>query len=416
MIIIDEKLKKLQRQQKPIKVGMLGAGFMARGIALQISRYTPGMELVAVVNRTPQKATQMLEQIQLDSSSLLVTDDYHEMLKEGVVDVVVEATGTIDYALDAMLASFAAGNHVVSMNAEVDATVGNALAAEAAKAGVVYTLSDGDQPGVEMNLYRYVVGLGLRPVLCGNVKGLHDPYRTPITQAAFAKKWGQTPHMVTSFADGTKISFEQACVANATGMGVAKRGMMGPVVEYGTPIEETVRLYPLEELTNGSGIVDYVVGAVPNGGVFILAMLDKDPIQQHYLNYYKLGEGPLYCFFAPNHLCHLETPKSIARVALFEDPTLHATATTQSVEVITRLKKDMKAGESLDTFGGYTMYGECENYQTARADHLLPIGLAEGAVVTRDLPKDAYVRLDDVTVAKDKTIEKLWKKQNLLLR
>ena len=86
---------------------------------------------------------------------------------------------------------------------------------------------DGDQPGVQMNLVRFVRGIGLPPLVCGNIKGLQDEYRTPTTQQGFAEKWGQDPYMVTSFADGTKISFEQAIVANATGMTVAQRGMRG---------------------------------------------------------------------------------------------------------------------------------------------------------------------------------------------
>jgi predicted homoserine dehydrogenase-like protein len=262
-----------------------------------------------------------------------------------------------------------------------------------------------------MNLFRYVQGLGLRPVLCGNVKGLQDPYRNPTTQKAFAEKWGQNPYMVTTFADGTKISFEQACVANAVGMRVGRRGMHGPTVEAGTPLEKTVDLYPLDDLLKGPGIVDYVVGAVPNGGIFVLATHD-DPIQKHYLNLYKVGPGPLYCFYNPYHLCHFETPSSIARVVLHGDETLVACGDKPMVEVIARAKVYLKAGDKLDELGGYTMYGECENSDTARADDLLPIGLAEGAVLNRSIAKDECIRLSDVTLPKGRTIERLWRAQH----
>src|SRR6266540_4682331 len=134
------------------------------------------------------------------------------------------------------------------MNAELDGTVGPILKHHADRRGVVYTNADGDQPGVLMNLHRFVSGIGVRPVLCGNIKGLHDPYRNPTTQEAFARRWGQNPQMVTSFADGTKISFEQAIVANATGMRVARRGMIGPTVETGTHIRDAVATFPAEEL------------------------------------------------------------------------------------------------------------------------------------------------------------------------
>src|SRR3546814_3203346 len=108
------------------------------------------------------------------------------------------------------------------MNAELDGTLGPILKMKADRAGVIYSFSDGDQPGVQMNLYRFVAGLGVTPRLCGNIKGLHDPYRNPTTQRGFAEKWGQKSAMVASFADGTKISFEQSVVANGTGFRVAK--------------------------------------------------------------------------------------------------------------------------------------------------------------------------------------------------
>lgn len=411
MIIIDRELSELQKQNKPINVGILGAGFMARGIAIQILNYTPGMKLVGMANRTPAKIEKILEEAGATDRGVIVTDDYMDLINNPEIDVIVEVTGAIEYGTNAMLAAFASGKHVVSMNAEVDATIGHIMRDEARKAGVVYTVSDGDQPGVQLNLYRYVQGLGLKPVLCGNVKGLQDPYRNPTTQEAFAKKWGQNPYMVTTFADGTKISFEQACVANAVGMGVGKRGMHGPTVEPGTPLEKTVELYPQEQLLHGPGIVDYVVGAVPNGGIFVLATHD-DPIQQHYLNLYKVGPGPLYCFYNPYHLCHFETPASIARAVLHKDETLVALGDKPMVEVITVAKKDLKAGETLDALGGYTMYGECENSPSARSEDLLPIGLAEGAVLKNDVKKDSYITFADVTLPAGRTIDELWNKQH----
>ena len=179
---------------------------------------------------------------------------------------MIEVTGTVEFAAAVALEAIEHKKHVVLMNAEVDATIGPILKARADQAGIVLTNADGDQPGVTMNLYRFVRGLGVRPVLCGNIKGLHDPYRNPTTQAEFAERWGQDPHMVTSFADGSKISFEQAVVANATGMPVLKRGMLGPTVDPGTPVREAAELFPADELLEGSGAVDYVVGAEPGPG------------------------------------------------------------------------------------------------------------------------------------------------------
>lgn len=272
----------------------------------------------------------------------------------------------------------------------------------------MYTVADGDQPGVTMNLYRFVKKLGVKPVLAGNIKGLHDPYRNPTTQKAFAEKWGQNPYMVTSFADGTKISFEQAIIANATGMKVGKRGMYGPTVEAGTSVTQTANLYPFEKMTEGNGIVDYIVGATPAPGVYIYGTCD-DPIQKHYLNLYKLGEGPLYCFYTPYHLCHFEVPNSIARAVIFNDATL--APIKPYVDVITAAKTDLKKGDTIDTLGGYLTYGLCENTEIARAENLLPLGLAEGCTLKRDIKKDEVLTFDDVILPDGRLIDKLWNEQ-----
>ena len=274
---------------------------------------------------------------------------------------------------------------------------------------MVYTNVDGDQPGVEQNLWRFVKGIGVRPVLCGNIKGLQDPYRTPTTQAGFARQWGQRPSMVTSFADGTKISFEQAIVANATGMTVAKRGMHGFTVAPGTPVTEAAQLYDPEELLSGPGIVDYVVGASPGPGVFVLGTIEH-PRQQHYLNLYKLGAGPLYCFYTPYHLCHFEVPTTIARAALFGDATIAPIAGPR-VEVVTVAKRDLAAGETIDELGGYTIYGEAETAEITARDDLLPIGVAVGATLKRALPKDVVLRYADVTLPEDRLVDRLRRDQ-----
>jgi predicted homoserine dehydrogenase-like protein len=215
--------------------------------------------------------------------------------------------------------------------------------------------------------------------------------------------------MVTSFADGTKISFENAIVANGTGMGVGKRGMFGPTVPAGTPIQEVGALYPLEALVNGPGIVDYVVGAMPGPGVYVLGTHDH-PQQQHYLNLYKLGKGPLYCFYTPYHLCHFEVPTTVARAVLFRDAALTPLA-GPLVEVVAAPKRDLRAGEVIDGLGGYMTYGLAENCGTARAEDLLPIGLAEGCTLVRDVPKDQALTFADVRLPAGRLCDRLWQEQ-----
>jgi predicted homoserine dehydrogenase-like protein len=426
MIIIDKALEKRQQEGHPIRVAMVGAGFMGRGIALQIFSAVPGMELVAISNRHLDGArraykeagveeVQVVETVgQLEEAiaqgKYAVTEDALLLCQAEGIEAIIEVTGAVEFGAAVVSKAIEHGKHVIIMDAELDGTIGPILKVYADKAGVILTNADGDQPGVIMNLYRFVKGIGVRPVLCGNIKGLQDPYRNPTTQEGFARQWGQKPHMVTSFADGTKISFEQAIVANATGMRVAKRGMFGPTVPSGTSIQEAVNWYPLEAVLEGPGIVDYVVGAAPGPGVFVLGTHDH-PQQKHYLNLYKLGAGPLYCFYTPYHLCHFEVHNTVARAVLFGDAAITPLG-GPLVDVVATAKIDLKAGQILDGMGYYMTYGQAENSDVVWAEKLLPIGLAEGCRLKRDIPKDQVLTYSDVELPAGRLSDKLRAEQN----
>jgi predicted homoserine dehydrogenase-like protein len=424
MILVDAALERLARAGRQIRVGMVGAGFMGRGIVLQVETAVPGMTVAAIcarrleaAERAYREAGRSVVRVVRDGADLDAAIDRQEaaittapeaLVRADAVDVVLDVTGAVEFGAHVALLALAARKHLVTFSAEMDATVGPVLKATADRAGVVYTLADGDQPGVTMNLYRFVRGIGVRPVLCGNIKGLHDPYRNPTTQAAFARRWGQNPQMVTSFADGTKVAFEQAVVANATGMRVARRGMYGPTVAPGTPVQDAIHLFPPEVLLRGPGIVDYVVGASPAPGVFVVGTHDH-PAQRRYLELYKLGPGPLYCFYRPYHLCHFEVHNAIARAVLFGDATVAPAGVT--VEVVATAKVDLTRGQVLDGPGGYLTYGQCENTDVAREQRLLPMGLAEGCRLRRDVPRDAVLTFDDVEVPEGRLVVQLWRQQ-----
>lgn len=427
MILVDTALEKRRQAGNPVRVAMVGAGFMGRGIALQILTQVPGMRLVAIANRTLEGArrayaeagqadvrtVETVDQLEdaIARDQYAITDDPLLPCRAEQIEAVIEVTGSVEFGARVALEAIDHGKHLVLMNAELDTTLGPILKVRAERAGVVITNSDGDQPGVILNLYRFVRGIGVRPVLCGNIKGLHDPYRTPTTQEGFARKWGQNTHMVTSFADGSKISFEQALVANATGMRVAKRGMFGPTVPPNTPISEAVNWYPLPVLLEGPGIVDYVVGASPGPGVFVLGTHDH-PRQKHYLNLYKLGTGPLYCFHTPYHLCHFEVPTTVARAVLFHDAAI-APLGAPLVDVVATAKRDLHAGEVVDRIGGYLTYGLAENSEIVREQRLLPLGLAEGCRLTREVPKDQPLTYADLAVPDGRLCDKLRAEQDV---
>lgn len=422
MMVIDRLLMERESSGRPIRLGMIGAGFQARGVALQlVSRRAPGIRLCAISNRRIDAARQAFLQAGssepkiVDSPSQLsdcVAQDIPSIAEDATIltdcqelDAILEVTGSVEYAASAVLRAIAHGKPVVMMNAELDGTLGPILKKYADDARVCLTQADGDQPGVIANLFRFVISIGAEPVLAGNIKGLHDPYRTPKTQAEFARKTNQRPQMVTSFADGTKISYEMAVVANATGMHVGQRGMYGPTVDPGTHVSDAPSWYPTEALETPGGIVDYVVQAEPSPGVFVIARHDH-PVQREYLKLYKLGDGPYYVFYRPYHLCHFEVHHSIARAVLCSDATMQPKA-GPVVEVVATAKRDLSPGETLDGFGGFTCYGLAENADLVAKEKLLPMGIAEGCRLTSRVSKDQVITYDSVLIPPGRLMDRL---------
>ena len=218
---IDTALREREILGRPIRVGLVGAGATGRAIALQLGTPVAGMRLVAIANRTPEHAERAFREagftqwVRAESASAaeqaitrgepVLAEDSSVLTRCGVIDVIVEATGTIEFAARVVLDAFDHGKHVVLVNAELDSLLGPILKIKADQAGVVLTHTDGDEPGVAMTLLRYLRTLGLRPVAAGNIKGMVDYYRTPATQKAFAGKNDQDVRKVTSFADATPV-------------------------------------------------------------------------------------------------------------------------------------------------------------------------------------------------------------------
>lgn len=417
MIIVDRALAQREQDGNPIRVGMISAGFMGRALARTIINSTPGMDLVAIANRNLAGARRAYDELgitepgEADGARRVehcvsqgipcITENPYALTWADNIDAICEVTGAVEYGARVTMSAITRGKHVILMNAELDATLGPLLRVRAEKMGVVVSGCDGDQPGVLVNLWRFVRQLGCTPLVLGNIKGFHDRYRTPTTQESFARRWGQNPYMVTSFADGTKISIEQATVANATGMTVAQRGMLG--WEHTGHVDELTTRYDISMLRDLGGIADYVIGAKPSPGVFCMAAQD-DPRQRHLLDYYKLGPGPLYSFYTPYHLCHFEVPTSIARAVLFGDPAVSSLGAPR-VEAITTAKRTLPAGHTLDRLGGYDTYGQAERADVTRTERLLPAGAAEGCRLKVPVSTDEVITYDDVELPAGRVVD-----------
>jgi len=422
MVIVDTALEQREKQGKVIRVGIVGTGYMGRGIAAQLLKPPVGIRLVAISNRTPSKAERSLRDggltkfavvhsvTELDQAisrgEVSITDDPLLVCGATNIDVIIDATSDMETGARIVLCALKHKKHVVLLNAVLDATIGPILKVYADRNGVVITYTDGDEPGVAVNLFRFVKTMGFRPVAAGNLKGLLDPYRTPETQKAFAEKVKQSASMITSFADGTKLSMECTILANSTGLGVGKRGMYGPKC---THVREALTLFPPEQLLNG-GIVDFLIGAEPHTGVFVIGY-SEDPVNAEYMSFFKMGDGPFYVFYTPFHLPQVQVIPTIARAALFQD------ATTSPIgkpvcDVITIAKRDLKAGETLDGIGGFTCYGVIENADVSQRENDLPMGLSENCRLKRDVPKDQAITYDDVELPAGGLADKLRAEQN----
>jgi len=400
---------------------LVGTGASGRAIALHLGTPVPGMRLVAIANRTREHGERAFREAGISEwssvnsadqaeaaiarGSPVLTDDPSVLTHCEAIDVLVEATGTIEVAARVVLDAFRHRKHVVLVNAELDSLLGPILKVKADEAGVVVTHTDGEEPGVAMSLVRYLRALGLRPVAAGNIKGMVDYYRTPDTQRGFAEKQQLDVRKVTSFADATKLSMENTILANATGFRVGRRGMYGPSC---THVREIANLLSAHEMLE-AGLVDYAVGAAPHTGAFVVVYEDS-PLKKLQLAYYKLGDGPFYVFYTPYHLPHIQIAAAIGRAAIHHDPTVTPIA-GPVCEVVTVAKRDLKAGQLLDGIGGFCSYGLIDNAANARAMAALPMGLSEGCRLLRDVSKDDVISVRDVESRAGGEAEALWAEQ-----
>ncbi|HEX6707574.1 MAG TPA: NAD(P)-dependent oxidoreductase [Albitalea sp.] len=417
MIIVDTALAKRSAEGNPVRVALVGGGYMARCIALQIVSAVRGMRLVAIANRTVEKAERayrdagVTDIVRVDSAAALeqaisqnrhaVIDDALEMCRAGQIDAVIECTGHVEHGTRVSFEAIRHGKHVILLSAEIDASVGPILKTYADRAGVIFSYTDGDEPGVGMNLYRFLDSMGYQPVLMGQLKGFLDRYRNPETQRELATRLGQNPSVLACFADGSKLALEAAIMGNATGFVPQVRGMRGYPCAHVNDM--------LKELTpdhfKGAGMVEYALGAAPHTGAFVICMNDH-PEKRKLMQYLKMGEGPLYMFYTPYHLPPWQIPHSVARAVLFNDPTITPRG-APVCDTVSYAKRDLKAGERLDGMGGFTCYGLVERYEVCRREATLPIAVSLDCRLKRDIAKDQPIGYADVELPADRLVDKL---------
>lgn len=421
MLGINRKLANLEKSNSYIKVGLVGAGQMGRGMISQIESMK-GMRVVITADLAIDNVKNAYENAGIDSANIVETDELekaHAAVSQdkviatkdsklvttlSEVDVVVDATGVPNIGAEIAWDSILNNKHIVMLNVEADVTVGPLLKKMADSSGVVYTGSAGDEPGAVMELYDFADAMGFEIVALG--KGKNNPLNlesNPDVTAEEAEQKGSSPKMLASFQDGTKTMVEMNCVANATGFAPDQPGMHGFEGEVADLPGIFIEKDKGGEL-NGRQVVDFVNGVAP--GVFAIIASDKEEVNAE-MKYLKMGDGPNYVLYRPYHLTSLETPLSIAKAYFDKEPTIAPHYGLQG-ETVAVAKKDLAEGDYLDGIGGYSVYGKLYKSDQAEADSALPVGLVDKNVkLKNDVKKGDVITYDDVEQTNESTIWKL---------
>lgn len=403
---------------RPVRVGLVGAGQMGRGFAAQLGR-VPGMTLAAVFDIDADRARHAIEasggtnvDTAPDHAAAVVADGGSVALGDADaaadlgLDAVVDATGVPDVGARVAQRCLLAGVDYVTLNVETDVTIGLYLGALADATGAIYSVADGDEPVSALELFDFAHDLGFEVICAG--KGKNNPFNptaTPATEEASAIRRGMNPKMLASFVDGSKTMIEMTALANATGLRPDVVGMHGPTAQVG---ELPHVLCPAVDggLLSAPGRVDYAFGPAP--GVFVIVTGD-DPIVSEQMAYMSMGDGPYWCLYRPYHLASLEAPRSVARAALERRSSLRPV--TWAAEVVATAKRGLEPGDQIDGIGGTAVRGVI--YPAESAVGLLPLGLAQHALVVESVDEGDPVPLSAVEVA-DNTILMLRRLQDQL--
>ena len=449
--MFSELLAKRAAENNPIRVGIIGAGKFGAGLITQIMSMQ-GIVVSAVadinldsakrayvtncispeaiqVTRTVQEMNQMIQ-----NGKPAITEDGLLVARTDLLDVVVEATGIPEVGARLAYETITHHKHLIMVNVEADVTVGPFLRRLADNAGVVYSLVDGDQPGVTMNMVEWARTLGLEIVAAGRGTVFYDNDRAG-TPDTVAERFGFDEEMLerreinlkmfNSFRDGSKAQIEMCALANMTGLLPDVRGMHEPSVN----IADIPQIFSLVEeggLLQQHGVVELANSVRPDSrtlledplrmGVFVVIRTDHPFIQEdlHSYHLHSGGSGQNYLLYRPYHLVAVEAPISIVKAVLY-GKAIGSPLATPVTEVITVAKRDLKRSELLDGSGGYTVNGLIERVEIARQSGFLPLGLAYDVKLKQDVSQGTVITYEMVTLNQDSFVLKLRRLQDTVV-
>ena len=412
--MIGAALRAREADGKRVKVAVVGAGRFGASVIAQIAG-VPGMEVAAIADRNPVNLAAAWEAYGAAPDEVVPA--------ELPVDVIVEATGVTDVSARICRAALESGRHVVNVTVEADAAVGARLAGIARRNSVVYTLADGDQPGVVNRMVEWARSLGFSVLAAGRGTKRYAADREGSPEEAFAR-YGYSDELVAhrrlnarmynSFRDGTKSQIEMCALANVTGLVPDRPGMHEPPAG----VDDLAQLFRLRAhggILGREGVVELanavaddgetdVAGEIANG-VFVVVRASHALIAED-LGFYGLKvseDGRVGVLYRPYHLCGVETPLSAAEAALFG----HATACPREEPMAAVAKQDLAEGTQLDGGGGETVSGYIVEWGEARARGILPLALAEAVKLVRPVQRGEAICYADVRPRNAGTIDEL---------
>lgn len=423
-----EHLKKLEEEGRPIKVGLVGCGQMGSGM-VHVTRRMQGLETFAISDIDPNRPLNVLKSLgipddmicvtnqkshaehALEKGKYVVTEDALLLPQLDNIDAVVEATGITEVGAKVAWTGITNCKNIVMLNVETDVTVGVLLDRLARKTGCIYTVAAGDEPAVCKMLYDFSRTMGFEVICLG--KGKNNPINyevTPEMCMAEAQSKGMNPKMLASFIDGTKTMVEMAAVSNATGLIPDVPGMHGPKVE----LDDLNKVFiPKSDggILGQKGCVDYSTGKIAPG-VFAIVATDEPRIIKD-MKFVSMGDGPYYLFYRPYHLCNIETPIAAAEAVIYGERTV--TAKNMYSEVVAMAKRDLKAGEIIGGIGSADIFNRIYTYQEARQKKAIPMGIAPGGKVVKDIKKGEMLTEDNFSPDVSSFVYKLRVMQDAML-
>lgn len=450
-----------QHEDRVVRAGLIGVGEFGATFVGQ-ARAIRQLEVPVLCDRAPERAMALYRAAGRTDDQIRLCDSRAEALSafeagravvlrdsglmmELPLDIVVEATGDPEAGAANAAAAIDRGKHVAMVTKEADSVVGPILAARARRAGLVYTLVDGDQPSLLIGLVARARLLGFEVVAAGKSSEhdfVYDPAAGTVTSKGvsaaapgFAELWDPAPDAaVATLAEraarlaaleqrGVPDFCELLLVANATGLAPDRPDLHAPVART-LELPELLRPAAAGGLLETSGVVDvfnclrrpdevsfaggvFVVAACPDRGFGRLLAEKGLPVSADH------GHVLLH---NPVHLLGAEAPVSVLAACLLGRATSGDAARPRH-DLVCRAARALAAGTDLALGRRHEVEALAPELRAALpldAGNPLPFYMAAGNRLAADVPAGALLSADMIEAPPDSVLWALRREQDAM--